>query len=182
MMKSCKDCIHHLVCAVYCPELNDIIANGERCTEFKTSFSADVVPKSEVEKLNKELDELAEEHSDLIVEKDQLFDIAEKQKIEIEALKIANEKMYSAIEATKAEVAREIFAEIDRTLPNDFPFLGTAVAVYLAELKKKYIPTEAEESKAEEQKFFSPEEVRKMTPSEVRQHYKAIMESMKKWK
>lgn len=50
--------------------------------------TADVAPKSEVERLNKELDELAEEHSDLIVEKDQLFDIAEKQKKDIEQLTI----------------------------------------------------------------------------------------------
>ena len=34
--------------------------------------------------------------------------------------------------------AMDVFADIERTLPNDFPFLGTAVAVYLAELKKKY--------------------------------------------
>ena len=38
----------------------------------------------------------------------------------------------------KADVAREIFEDIQRNLPNDFPFLGTAVAVYLDELKKKY--------------------------------------------
>lgn len=40
-----------------------------------------------IEKFSKELDELAEEHSDLIVEKDELFDIAERQKAEIERLK-----------------------------------------------------------------------------------------------
>lgn len=100
--------------------------------------TADVAPKSEVERLNKELDELAEEHSDLIVEKDELFDIAEKRQVEIEALKIANEKMYSAIEATKVEVAREIFEEIERNIINsnfEFMFVNKK---YFAELKKKY--------------------------------------------
>lgn len=41
-------------------------------------------------------------------------------------------------EEIKTECAKEIFEEIERKLPNDFPFLGTAVAVYLEELKKKY--------------------------------------------
>ena len=128
--------------------------------------TADVVPKSEVEKLNKELDELAEEHSDLIVEKDQLFVIAEMQKIEIEALKIANEKMYAAIEATKADVASEILAEIENIL-DPMIQLNYAISVqhadpierakaisaeqalrafrdYVAELKKKYTESEKE--------------------------------------
>lgn len=34
----------------------------------------------------------------------------------------------------------------------------------------------------EEQSFFSAEEVRKMTPGEVRKHYETIMRSMQKWK
>ena len=99
--------------------------------------TADVIPKSEVERLNKELDELAEEHSDLIVEKDQLFDIAEKQKIEIESLKIANEKMYSAIEETKAEVEREIFEEIEHEMFICDPDYSQLYHKF-AELKKKY--------------------------------------------
>jgi hypothetical protein len=66
----------------------------------------------------------------------------------------------------------------------------------IAELKKKYtesctdcthfVGCECFDGKTcddfAEQKFFSPEEVRKMTPNEVRKNYKAIMESMKKWK
>ena len=50
--------------------------------------TADVVPKSEVERLQ----------------------------IEIKALKIANEKMYSAIEETKAEVVKEIISIIERRI------------------------------------------------------------------
>lgn len=33
----------------------------------------------------------------------------------------------------------------------------------------------------ESKKYFSPEEVRKMTPREVRENYTAIMGSMKEW-
>lgn len=32
-----------------------------------------------------------------------------------------------------------------------------------------------------EEKFFSPEDVRKMSPAEVRENHKAICDSMKKW-
>ena len=53
-----------------------------------------------IEKLSKELDELAEEHSDLIVEKDELFDIAERQKAEIEGF----EKLEDRLRAEKADV------------------------------------------------------------------------------
>lgn len=54
---------------------------------------------------------------------------------------ISKQEFDKYIAEAKQEVAREIFAEIERILPNDFPFLGTAVAVYLSdsELKKKYI-------------------------------------------
>ena len=110
-MARCENCLHYHLCVnIESQHLRIILAGNkadERCKLFKST--ADVVPTSEVEGLNKELDELAEEHSDLIVEKDQLFDIAEKQKVEIEALKIANEKMYAA---NKAQ-AMEIFAEIE---------------------------------------------------------------------
>lgn len=32
---TCKDCIHHVVCAVYAPNFDDVLANGENCSEFK---------------------------------------------------------------------------------------------------------------------------------------------------
>ena len=32
---TCKECIHHVVCAVYAPNFDDILANGENCSEFK---------------------------------------------------------------------------------------------------------------------------------------------------
>ena len=110
------------------------------CTELKNAPNADVVPKSEVDKL----------------------------KIEIEALKIANEKMYAAnkeqqaeidsflesvdelqadkadvtyfkkqlIANAKSEVAREIFEEIER-----IGGVNNGLFLYnfeIAKLKKKY--------------------------------------------
>ena len=37
------------------------------------------------------------------------------------------------------------------------------------------------EEKKEAQKYFSPEDVRKMSSSEVKANYQAILDSMKKW-
>ena len=34
-MNSCKECMHRLVCEIYAPNFNDILANGENCSEFK---------------------------------------------------------------------------------------------------------------------------------------------------
>lgn len=34
-MATCRDCMHHLVCAIYAPNFDDILANGESCSEFK---------------------------------------------------------------------------------------------------------------------------------------------------
>ena len=119
--------------------------------------TADVVPQSEVERLNKELDELAEEHSDLIVEKDELFDIAEKQKIELEAMRGAANSYKMHYE----NLAREIFEEIEKIYNAEYKFYskqyrkcndpdgqshldGELTGIELlgekiAELKKKYI-------------------------------------------
>lgn len=38
-MSSCKDCAHHLVCAIYAPHLNDIIANGGNCSGFAENYT-----------------------------------------------------------------------------------------------------------------------------------------------
>lgn len=38
-MNSCRNCIHHLVCAIYAPNFNDIIANGGNCSEFKKNYT-----------------------------------------------------------------------------------------------------------------------------------------------
>ena len=86
--------------------------------------TADVVPKSEA-------DEIAEELSDTIVMKDELFD---------EVIKLRGE-----LANAKAEVAREIFEEID-VLIDDWKhsrIQSIQFIAELAELKKKY--TEGEE-------------------------------------
>ena len=38
-MSSCRKCIHHLVCAVYAPNFDDVIANGENCSQYISSVS-----------------------------------------------------------------------------------------------------------------------------------------------
>ena len=48
----------------------------------------------------------------------------------------------------QSEFAREIFEEIERTLKSELPFIGSAVVVMLAGLKKKY--TEGEDDRNSE--------------------------------
>ena len=81
--------------------------------------TADVVPKSEVDRL----------------------------KIEIEALKIANDKMYSAIEETKAEVIEEYRQRVNAKMGKHTHLLGKEYVQRIlreveAELKKKYTEDE----------------------------------------
>ena len=40
-MKSCVDCIHNLVCAIYGPSHNDILANNEECRNFKPTIRSE---------------------------------------------------------------------------------------------------------------------------------------------
>lgn len=49
------------------------------------------------------------------------------------------------------------------------------------EEKTKYKITELEAKVSELQPYFTPEQVRRMTPEEVRKNYTAIMKSMEKW-
>lgn len=51
--------------------------------------------------------------------------------------------------------------------------------IYLNEITKKYIG--GEDKPASEEKYFSPEDVRNMTPQEVREKYTAIRKSMERW-
>ena len=55
------------------------------------------------------------------------------------------------------------------TVTRDFPYCEKCGAKMKAEEKK------------EAQKYFSPEDVRKMSSSEVKANYQAILDSMKKW-
>ena len=34
-MTNCKECIHHLVCAIYGPTQDDCMARGEHCSGYK---------------------------------------------------------------------------------------------------------------------------------------------------
>ena len=104
--------------------------------------TADVVPKSEVEKLNKELDNLAEELSDLIVEKDKLFD----EVVRLRTILDEYEET-SGLKQARADIAREIFEDIDGKISCFFPASSFVNAPHtthyrlldmLAELKKKY--------------------------------------------
>ena len=36
---TCVNCVHRIVCAVYAPNFDDILANGESCSEFKSKFN-----------------------------------------------------------------------------------------------------------------------------------------------
>lgn len=102
--------------------------------------TTDVVPKSEV-------DELAEEHSDLIVEKDQLFD-------EVVRLRKALDEYEetSGLKKAKSEVAMEIFEEIEKKScvisETNHSTGSTRVVCYqisaekLTEIKKKYTEVE----------------------------------------
>lgn len=49
---------------------------------------------------------------------------------------------------------------------------------YLDEITKKYIDGEVNSN---EEKYFSPDDVRNMTPQEVREKYTAIRRSMERW-
>ena len=101
--------------------------------------TADVVPRAEV-------DEIAEELSDTIIMKDELFDEVVKLRAEVEDWQAIAEGYQQMLESqyemhqaelaeTKAEVAREIFAEIEREIKNH----GITYAQRkIAELKKKY--------------------------------------------
>lgn len=77
-MANCEECSHYPICEIMSDQYGISKIYPSQCGYFQNS--ADVVPKSEVERLQ----------------------------IEIEALKIANEKMYIANKETEAEVVKEI--------------------------------------------------------------------------
>lgn len=90
-------------------------------------------------------------------------------------------------EMARQKVASEIFEEIQKSIVHNilhnesYSFEGVidCITKDLDELKKKY--TEGEPIPASEEKYFSPEDVRKMTNQEVRENYTAIRKSMERW-
>lgn len=98
--------------------------------------TADVVPKSEVDKLNKELDNLAEELSDLIVEKDKLFDEVVRLRTVLDEYEET-----SGLKKAKAEVAREVLQEFITELRKNYvnvPILKKNLDEIAKEIEKKY--------------------------------------------
>lgn len=78
----------------------------------------------------------------------------------------------------KAEFASEIFAEIEKYFDSD----GLSVFMLreeFFELKKKY--TDCDLSPAPEEKYFSPQQVREMSPRELHDNFEAIKKSMELW-
>lgn len=136
--------------------------------------TADVAPKSEVENLKVLLEITQKAHDDL----------RELYRTDTDALVEARRK-------TETEVAREIFAEIDKIIigcrvdeySKEFGYVvrqnynGASIVRCLAELKKKYDVTDTNVGS----KYFTPEQVRAMSREEVHKNYSAIMESMKTW-
>ena len=129
--------------------------------------TADVVPTSMVDETTKQF--LA------------LHDAYQEQKAEIDKIKV--------------KVAREIFADIEKVIGNKYDYyvfdnreiegieqdaiiaFADAMRKHFAKLKQKY-----RETQETEEKHFTPEDVRKMTPIEVKNNYKAIVDSMNEWK
>jgi predicted nuclease with TOPRIM domain len=100
--------------------------------DIQTSECQERLMKNALDLINRqkaELDKLAEEYGELIIEKDELFDIAEKQKAEIERLEKDSKrlkkvqmqlddamKMYSTI---KAEAVKEFADEFKKIAIKD---------------------------------------------------------------
>ena len=126
-MATCKDCFHWNACKKMLEAMwghsvpSGYEGGADRCEDFIST--ADVVPRAEVEKL----------HEVIFKKEDLMQKIAEernKYADELEAVKDNNEHL-------KAEVAREIFKDLDEIAETD----GCVYYLYsteLTELEKKY--------------------------------------------
>lgn len=122
-MARCENCIHDKVCDMWAVVSGIPFVNADTCEHF--SPTADVVPKSEVELLEIELERARRKY----------LPSGLQACSEEEAIKIGRE--YG-----KADVAREIFEEIERTFTVKYSMCTNPVLVLdslsFAELKKKY--------------------------------------------
>ena len=110
----CENCIHNAVCKYGEARSNGLYCTGEKCKQYQ---STDVVPKSEVK-----LDFTEEEIMRSLREAD--IEVSDKSISEI-----------------KAEVAREIFEEIEKYKRSPMPECKPVYVINdsgFAELKKKY--------------------------------------------
>ena len=105
---------------------------------------ADVVPKSEVEELQKKLDDYKKFVGEIRVTCENHAVIIDTEHTEYIDKRVAEGFKNMAIKQAKQEVARVIFAEIDTILKTQEKYLYcnpslTYVYELIAELKKKYI-------------------------------------------
>lgn len=129
-MARCKDCIHGEVCDIFV-HTRTLICNDKAdkmCKMFKSI--ADVVPKSEWNRIYTELEDLKS---------------GTLPRLRLD-LQMANTKVAEA-DMAKTEVAREIFEEIEKYLVAGTTYYGHCIYTLgvgtFTELKKKY--TEAKE-------------------------------------
>lgn len=101
-------------------------------------------------------------------------DVAPKN--EVERWRRQLEAVLDEIPETKREVAREIFAEVEKIISRVLCLDINAYSAY-EELKKKYGVTDTNVGN----KYFTAEQVRAMSREEVSKNYSAIMKSMKTW-
>lgn len=119
--------------------------------------TADVVPKSEVDRLNAVMKQMDEQRAYTI---NMLGESLEKAKAEVEELKsdlvFWKQERFNLFqrlecyEMARQKVAREIFEEIEKVTPKDFTKksqdfeFGYRIAIQeiIAELKKKYVESE----------------------------------------
>lgn len=119
-MARCKECIHDKVCVHKANIQTDTYAymgvnyDTEKCEHYKPT--ADVVPKSEYDRLEKLFNDMTQEAKEYL---NRLYGI-------------------------RADVAREIFEEIDKLLQRDGIFMWRFDIDRYDELKKKYAEGEKE--------------------------------------
>ncbi len=151
--------------------------------EIEKLIVTDVVPKSEVEKLVQDGIRLVQENETLKDNNEHLAVILEETKSEVERLQAEKDALIKNYAECMKDYAREIFAEIESKkmfLKDCVGNMGVVVLFKdISELKKKY--TENIPSPAPEEKYFSPQDVRNMTPREVHDNYSAIIKSMELW-
>lgn len=150
-MAICKDCIHNFVCKYGENRANGGYCTGEKCKQY---HSADVVPKSEVDRLETEIRLLTENS---ISAKYPCHVLCSKGLFLTKSLEEYDELLADI----SSEVAREIFAEIEAEIKEALnsnyrakPHIAESEELYhivdgkiaalsgmedfIAELKKKY--------------------------------------------
>lgn len=150
-MARCKDCIHGEVCDIFV-HTRTLICN-DRADKMCKMFmpTADVVPKSEVEKLVQDGTRLGQENETLKDNNEHLAVILEETKAEVEKLQAEKDALIKNYAECMKDYASEIFAEIETLLALNILVGDVFTGKYfdadlendIAELKKKY--TEGEE-------------------------------------